>query len=195
MDCTKFMNAVQSKEHTEQVLMCMDILLSTVKLQFALMYMEDVVIFSRSVQEHLEHFETVLRLLSRAGISFENPNCFFSEGSVYYLGLVIQPGRLDKCMKATDVIRGISHLQKCLNSSCFLEFASYFDVFLPSSPRLAAMSSGKLKKDQFFLFARLRKTEIEAPEAKKINCFHIQYCYYKHWTEVMRSTLMRVKSK
>lgn len=47
----------------------MDFTLVMVKGLFALVYLNDVVTFSRYVEEHLDHLQTILRLQSRAGVS------------------------------------------------------------------------------------------------------------------------------
>lgn len=47
----------------------MDIGLSPGKWKFLLIYLDDVIIFSTSVEEHLDHLLPVLGLLSRASVS------------------------------------------------------------------------------------------------------------------------------
>lgn len=48
-----------------------DIILSAVMLHSAFIFVDDVVIFSRSVEEHPGHLQTSLRLLSRADVSLK----------------------------------------------------------------------------------------------------------------------------
>lgn len=55
-----------------------DIILPTVEWKFARVYLDDIVIFSRSVEENLEHMKTVLELSSRAGVSLWLKKYFFS---------------------------------------------------------------------------------------------------------------------
>lgn len=83
----------------------MDIILTTVKCQFELVYQDDVVIFSRSVEEHLDRVQYVLGLLLRASISLELKECFFIEDCIDNLGHVMQPGRHKISTKASNTIR------------------------------------------------------------------------------------------
>ena len=46
-----------------------DMILSGVKWQYNLVYLEDIIIFSRSFKEHLHHVESVLKLLQNAGVT------------------------------------------------------------------------------------------------------------------------------
>ena len=46
-----------------------DIILASVKWQFALVYLDDIIVYSKSIEEHLDHLASVLKLLQRAGLN------------------------------------------------------------------------------------------------------------------------------
>lgn len=71
-----------------------DIILPTIKWQFAQVYFDDIFTIFGSFEEHLDHILTVLGLLSRAGDSLKSKKLFFNEECIDYQGHVIQPGRL-----------------------------------------------------------------------------------------------------
>lgn len=54
----------------------MDIIFSRVNWQFAFVYLDDFVIFCKSVKEHVKQVWTVLRLLMRAVVSLKQKKCF-----------------------------------------------------------------------------------------------------------------------
>lgn len=64
------------------------------KWKTALVYLDDVIIYSRTVEEHLTHVRTVLDLLKEAGVTLKLRKCEFFGRSVDYLGHTISPGRL-----------------------------------------------------------------------------------------------------
>lgn len=47
----------------------MNIVLDDVRYKFAMTYMDDVVIFSRNLQEHLEHLDIALQKMQRPGFA------------------------------------------------------------------------------------------------------------------------------
>jgi len=49
----------------------LDIILSGVRWRMCLVYIDDIIIFSKNREEHLEHLETVLELLQGAGIKLK----------------------------------------------------------------------------------------------------------------------------
>lgn len=60
-----------------------------------MVYLDDFILYSKSVTEHLNHVREVLKLLYNAGVSLNISNCTFFDTSVTYLGHVIQPGGLE----------------------------------------------------------------------------------------------------
>jgi len=63
-----------------------DMILSGVKRKTCLVYLDDVIVFSRTVEEHITHLDEVFGLLSRAGVSLKASKCFLLHEEVEYLG-------------------------------------------------------------------------------------------------------------
>lgn len=55
----------------------MDVFLSTVKEQHALVYLDDNVVVSKRLKDHIDHTRSVLRLLQYAGVTLKLQNCAF----------------------------------------------------------------------------------------------------------------------
>lgn len=64
----------------------MYIVMATVKGQFALVYLEDVVIFPGLVAEHLNHLVMVWGLFPRPSMYINLKNCFVSGNCIYCFG-------------------------------------------------------------------------------------------------------------
>ena len=71
-----------------------DVILASVKWQFALVYLDDIIIYSKSIEEHYDHLQTVLGLVHKAGISLKIHKCQFFTETVDYLGHTVSPGKL-----------------------------------------------------------------------------------------------------
>ena len=72
----------------------LDIILSGVRWQTCLIYLDDVIIFSKDIKSHLGHVDEILTLLGQAGITLKLKKCEFFQPRVDYLGHVITPGKL-----------------------------------------------------------------------------------------------------
>jgi len=59
---------------------------------FAAAYLDDIVIFSSTWEEHLGHLEKVLERLQSAGLTVNSTKCVFARDETEYLGFVIGNG-------------------------------------------------------------------------------------------------------
>ena len=83
----------------------LDIILSGVRWQICLVYLDDVIVFSRTDAEHTRHVDTVLSLLRSYGISLKLKKCTFFRPKVHFLGHVISPGKLSVADTAADAFK------------------------------------------------------------------------------------------
>lgn len=60
-----------------------DIILGPVKWQHALVYTDDAVIFSNIAEEHLNHVDSILQLINKAGMTLELKKFFFLDENNY----------------------------------------------------------------------------------------------------------------
>ena len=106
-----------------------DVLKSVIK-KFALVYLDDVIIYSKTLEQHIKHIEKVLDLLRKAGLKIKISQCTFLQTSVNYLGHVISQTGITPDPKKTKAIENfptpthISHLKS------FLGLAGYYRKFI-----------------------------------------------------------------
>ena len=55
-------------------------------LDFAIAYLDDIIIFSNNEVEHLQHLETVFKRLKYAGLKLKESKCDFFRSQIHYLG-------------------------------------------------------------------------------------------------------------
>ena len=73
----------------------LDMILTKFKWKTCLVYLDDIIIFSNTVEEHIQHVDEILDCLKRAGVTLKIKKCKFFTTTVEYLGHVIKPGRLE----------------------------------------------------------------------------------------------------
>ena len=62
--------------------------------EFVEVYIDDVLIFSRTIEEHIDHLRKVLERLRKANLKLEPAKCHFLRQSLEYLGHIITPSGL-----------------------------------------------------------------------------------------------------
>ena len=79
-----------------------DILENNILDLFLTVYVDDILVFSKTLQEHRKHVRTVLACLQAAGLQLDIDKCEFEVHETKYLGLIIQSASPDgrpECVK------------------------------------------------------------------------------------------------
>ncbi len=71
-----------------------DIILAGFKWSTCLIYLDDIIVFSKDKETHFKDLEDVLDALARANVTIKLKKCSFLTNKVKYLGHLIEPGRL-----------------------------------------------------------------------------------------------------
>ena len=98
--------------------------------EFSAPYIDDVIVFSRSVVEHERHLGEVVRALGKAGLTIKKSKCTFGRRSVEYLGHRIGSGCLAVPQHRITAMEKylLPHSKKQLRA--FLGAASYYRQFI-----------------------------------------------------------------
>ena len=63
--------------------------------QFVSVYIDDVLVYSRTLEEHLEHLQQVIQKIENAGLKLKPSKCNFVREEVEYLGHILTPQRTE----------------------------------------------------------------------------------------------------
>ena len=109
-------------------------------------YIDDIIVFSNSGEEHVEHLRRVLGALRKFGLTIKEEKCQFGREKVEYLGHVIGGGQLavpaHRAAAMADYIQ--PKTKKQLRS--FLGAAGYYRQFVQGYARLSAVLSPMTSK-------------------------------------------------
>jgi len=115
----------------------LDIILAGVKWQSCVVDLDDVIVYSKTQEEHVQHLDDVLGLLRAAGVIFKLPKCRFFRTTVEYLGHEITPGRLGVLQEHTKALRGAAFPTTRTQVGSFIAMCSEFRRFVPNFARVA----------------------------------------------------------
>eukprot|EP00171_Calliarthron_tuberculosum_P001622 IDg1622t1 len=87
----------------------LDIIFSKYNWQTFLVYLDDIIVFSRSHEEHIDHVDRILTSLETARVSLKLRSCNFFTDRIKYLGHIIRAGKLEVEQAATASFRNIRH--------------------------------------------------------------------------------------
>ncbi len=124
----------------------LDMVLSKYKWKTCLVYLDDVIIYSKTVKDHINHVDEVLTCLREAGITLKISKCSFFSDKIEYLGHVIKPGRLEVDEANTKSLRDALPPTTKTQLRSFLGLVNVYRRFIKNFPEVAAPLNALLKK-------------------------------------------------
>ncbi len=125
----------------------LDMILTQFKWKTCLVYLDDVIIFSNSVEDHIRHVDEILTALGEAGVTLKISKCRFFTKKVEYLGHFVSPGSLEadttnvKCLK--DAVPPTTKTEV----RSFLGMANYYRRFIADFTKKSAPLNELLLKN------------------------------------------------
>jgi len=106
---------------------------------FASAYLDDILLYSDSEEEHVEHVKWVMRRLLEAGLYLKPEKCKFHKETVRYLGLIISTMGISMAEDKDETVRNWSREKKTKNGRLnnllevqqFFGFCNYYRQFIP----------------------------------------------------------------
>ena len=125
----------------------LDIILSGVRWQTCLIYLDDVIIFFKNIKSHLGHVDEILKLLGQAVITLKLKKCELFQPKVDYLRHVITPGRHAVALDNTKAFVDCTFPRNVTQMRSFLGAANVYRRFIKNFSGIAKSLNSMLKKD------------------------------------------------
>lgn len=106
--------------------------------QSVLLYLDDVIVFSNSVGQHLERLEEVFSRLQHQGLKIKLSKCQFFQKQVKYLGHVVSPEGVATDPDKVAAVRDWKPPTNLAELRSFLGFSSYYRRFIADFAKMAA---------------------------------------------------------
>ena len=98
---------------------------------FAMTYLDDIIIFSNTEEEHLAHIEEIFRRLEAADLKMKRSKCDFFKKHVHYLGHLISADGIRPLKDKLDMIQDMPAPHSSKEVKQFLGLAGYYRKFVP----------------------------------------------------------------
>ena len=115
-------------------------------------YLDDVIIYSSSFNEHLNRLSTVLCRLQQAGLTLKPSKCFFCRPSVPYLGYIASASGLQPNTEKIAAVQAFPQPTTTTQLKGFLGLASYYRRFIHHFSAIAAPLNRLLERGQPWLW-------------------------------------------
>lgn len=107
-------------------------------LDFCYAYIDDILIASTSIEEHLQHLETVFQRLQKYGVVISPAKCIFGQSEVKFLGYMVSAAGTRPLPEKVDTIRAFPRPDTVKKLRQFLGMSNFFRRFLPKAAEIQA---------------------------------------------------------
>ena len=114
-----------------------DLVLGDLKWKIAIAYLDDIIVFSKSWEEHLVRLETVFTALERAGLTLKPKKCFFATKKVTCLGHILTPEGVLPDPSKIEAIKNFSEPKNITELRSFLGICGYYRQFIKNFAQIA----------------------------------------------------------
>jgi len=139
--------------------------------QFCVCYIDDILIYSKTAEEHREHVRKVLQKLKEAGLFIKPEKCELSVQKTAFLGFLISKNGIEMDPKKVNAVLDWETPKTVKDAQCFLGFANFYRRFIWKYSTLCQPLFNFLRKDVHFVwdsscedvFRKLKDTFTSAP--------------------------------
>ncbi|KAL6418934.1 hypothetical protein ACFW04_011685 [Cataglyphis niger] len=139
----------------------MDLVLTGLQGEELFVYMDDIVIYATSLEEHARKYNALIERLRKANLKLQPDKCEFLKTEVTYLGHVIGRDGVKPDPKKLEAVRQFPRPKTPRNIKQFLGLAGYYRRFIPNFSKLAKPLTNLLKNDTRFEWTSAQEDSFE----------------------------------
>ena len=144
----------------------MDIVLKNLVGISCYVYLDDVVIFSKTAQEHAQRLENILHRFDKANLQLNPDKCVIAQPQVNYLGYVLSEKGVSASPDKVKAVRDYPPPKNVKDVRAFLGLASFYRRLVQDFATTAKPLTELTKKDRPFLWGPSQQKAFESMKDK-----------------------------
>ncbi|CAF4343755.1 unnamed protein product [Didymodactylos carnosus] len=142
---------------------------------YSLVYLDDIIIYSKSFSEHCQHLQNVLNLLQQNNLQLNTIKCEIAKQEIDYLGHRISSDGIQPLNEKMQAILNLAEPKSLKQANEFVGSLAFYRKFIPAFARVAAPIHAvtnltkankhkfKWKYEQSHAFKQLKKLLVQKP--------------------------------
>ncbi|KAL2004440.1 hypothetical protein VTN00DRAFT_6594 [Thermoascus crustaceus] len=117
---------------------------------FCMAYLDDILIYSETLEEHRQHMWKVLEALKKKKLSVAPEKCEWHTQRTEFLGFIISPGHVEMNEGKVTAIQGWPEPTTVKETQAFLGFTNFYQKFIWNYSKIVEPLTKLTQKDQKF---------------------------------------------
>ena len=135
---------------------------------FAIAHLDDIIIFSKTEEEHLQHLEIIFERLHEAGLKLKRSQCSFMKMHIEYLGHLISEKGIEPMPDKLSAIKEMPAPRNPKEIKQFLGLVGYYQKIIPRFSDIAKLLMRLTRYNTLFVWCK--KCEFSFQTLKQALC-------------------------
>lgn len=128
--------------------------------KFVIKYLDDILVFNRSKEEHLKHLRMVMTRLHEEKLQINLKKCVFMQTKLVYLGFVVSKDGLKMDKEKVQAIIDWPTPRSAMEVRIFYDIASFYRKFIKNFSHVATPILETIKRKKSSLYGHKRLKEV-----------------------------------
>ena len=147
--------------------------------EFITLYLDDILIYSDTFEEHIEHLEKVFEVLKKANLLIKLKKCKFCVDEIEYLGHIVSKNGIQVDPAKIESIKKLKPPTSITGIRSIIGLCSYYRKFVKNFSKIAKPMSNLIKKDIKFEWTKECQEAFETLKEKLITSPILQHPNYE----------------
>ena len=121
-------------------------------IKFAKAYIDDIIVYSRSWEEHVEHLSAVLDRVLASGLKLKLKKCVFAASKIAVLGSIVSEDGVHPDPEKLVAMKDLPAPHDVPSIRRFMGMANYYSQFIPDFAKLSAPLHKLTRKGEAFVW-------------------------------------------
>ena len=123
---------------------------------FVMVFLDDILVYSKSVEEHAQHLRSVLEKLRQYQLFTKAPKCCFAVSEIDFLGQKVTPAGISPTEEKIRPVKEWQRPNDVTDVRSFLGFAKFYQRYIYKFAEISALLMQLTKKEDIGEWGPLR---------------------------------------